>query len=325
MSVVTCGVKRREARYAALVVPQGGRGARQRIKIILAGGLLALTLFAAAAADTFEDGMAAARRGDYAAAIRLWRPLAEQGNANAQGSLGYMYEKGHGVLQNYARAFMWYRKAVDQGNAQAQLNLGSMYENGVGVPQDYARAVVLYRKAADQGLAGAMFFLSLMYSKGLGVPQDYAQAAMWYDRSKNASFEIPSSTTTNGSSEIPLEEQGGTFVLPVLINNAITLSFVVDSGAADVSIPRDVFSTLIRSGTISEADVIGQQNYRLADGSTSVGITFRIRVLKVGNRELENVTGSVAPETGTLLLGQSFLSRFNSWSIDNNRHVLLLN
>ena len=44
--------------------------------------------------------MAAARRGDYAAAIRLWRPLAEQGNANAQGSLGYMYEKGHGVLQD---------------------------------------------------------------------------------------------------------------------------------------------------------------------------------------------------------------------------------
>ena len=63
----------------------------------------------------------------------------------------------------------------------------------------------------------------------------------------------------------------------------------------------------------------------VADGSTVPSATFVIRSLKVGNRLLENVTGSIASAQADLLLGQSFLSRFNSWSIDNKRQVLLLN
>jgi predicted aspartyl protease len=46
--------------------------------------------------------------------------------------------------------------------------------------------------------------------------------------------------------------------------------------------------------------------------------------MKVGDREINNVTGSVAKIEGSLLLGQSFLSRFKSWSIDNERGLLLL-
>jgi hypothetical protein len=46
--------------------------------------------------------------------------------------------------------------------------------------------------------------------------------------------------------------------------------------------------------------------------------------MKVGDKVLENVTGSIAPVEGSLLLGQSFLRRFRSWSIDNTKHVLLL-
>jgi len=103
------------------------------------------------------------------------------------------------------------------------------------------------------------------------------------------------------------------------------LNFTIDSGAADVSIPADVVSTLIRTGTIQDSDFVGQKMYRLADGSTVPSPTFLIRSLKVGNRVLENVLGSVASAKADLLLGQSFLRRFNSWSIDNKRRVLLLN
>jgi predicted aspartyl protease len=52
--------------------------------------------------------------------------------------------------------------------------------------------------------------------------------------------------------------------------------------------------------------------------------TFRIKSLKIGDRVIENVTASTAPAEGSLLLGQSFLNRFKSWSIDNNRQVLVL-
>ena len=62
----------------------------------------------------------------------------------------------------------------------------------------------------------------------------------------------------------------------------------------------------------------------LADGSTVPSQTFRIKSLKVGNKVLENVVGSIASVKGSLLLGQSFLSRFKSWSVDNTKHALLL-
>jgi hypothetical protein len=60
--------------------------------------------------------------------------------------------------------------------------------------------------------------------------------------------------------------------------------------------------------------------------NSSIRAELRIcRSLKVGDRTLENVTGSIAPVDGSLLLGQSFLRRFKSWSIDNQREALILN
>ena len=126
------------------------------------------------------------------------------------------------------------------------------------------------------------------------------------------------------TSVIPMIQDGGTFVVPVTINGQLTLKFVVDSGAADVSIPADVVITLIRTGTITDGDFLGEQTYILADGSKTPSKQFLIRSLKVGDRVLENVTGSVAPVAGSLLLGQSFLSRFKSWSIDNQKRALVL-
>jgi uncharacterized protein len=118
---------------------------------------------------------------------------------------------------------------------------------------------------------------------------------------------IPEVETKGASILVPLGGENGTYVVPVKINRAITLRFVVDSGAADVSIPLDVFSTLVRTGTLQDEDLIGKKTYKLADGSTVSLPTFRIRSLILGSWEIENVTGSVAPVEGALLLGQSFL------------------
>jgi TPR repeat protein len=154
---------------------------KQRITIVLVGGLLALILIGVAIAGPLEDGEAAYRQGDYASAMRLLRPLAGQGNAAAQNSLGVMYAKGQGVPQDYAQALIWYREAADQGNADAQNSLGFVYAAGQGVAQDYAQAVMWWRKAADQGNAKAQSNLGEMYANGWGVPQDYAQAYMWFN------------------------------------------------------------------------------------------------------------------------------------------------
>ena len=68
-------------------------------------------------------GMDAAQRGDYATALREWKPLAEQGNTRARFYLGVMYDKGRGVPQDYKTAVKWFRLAAEQGDADAQTNL----------------------------------------------------------------------------------------------------------------------------------------------------------------------------------------------------------
>jgi gag-polyprotein putative aspartyl protease len=131
-------------------------------------------------------------------------------------------------------------------------------------------------------------------------------------------------TGTPTETLVPLEQDGGTLRVPVRINDAIELKFTIDSGAADVSIPADVASTLVRTGTITDDDFIGNQTFVLADGSTVPSAEFRIRSLRVGTLELRNVTASLADRKGPLLLGQSFLTRLTSWSVDNQRQVLIL-
>jgi predicted aspartyl protease len=131
--------------------------------------------------------------------------------------------------------------------------------------------------------------------------------------------------TAVATARVPLKKIGGTYVVPVEINGSIMLDFTVDSGAADVTVPLDVFYTLTRTGTIKDTDIIGKQTYVLANGSKMQSATFTLRSLKVGDLPtIFRVKGGVAPLQGSLLLGQSFLERFKSWSMDNTKHELLL-
>ena len=49
-----------------------------------------------------------------------------------------------------------------------------------------------------------------------------------------------------------------------------------------------------------------------------------LRELRLGNHVVQNVVATISPPKGDLLLGQSFLSLFGTWAIDNARHVLIL-
>jgi gag-polyprotein putative aspartyl protease len=129
---------------------------------------------------------------------------------------------------------------------------------------------------------------------------------------------------TAHSESIPLIHAHGTLQVPVVINGKISLNFTIDSGATDVSIPASVFSTLTRNGTVSPQDLLDKRLYKLADGSGEISQRFRIRSLRVGTLELRDVIASVGDSGGLLLLGQSFLSRLKSWSIDNERQTLLI-
>ena len=95
-------------------------------KQMIIGGLIAAAQIlgiAGAVAGPWEDGMAAYNRGDYVPAIRLFRPLAEQGNTKAQSVLGVMYHRGQGVARNSVRAFIWFSRAAARGDARAKAEL----------------------------------------------------------------------------------------------------------------------------------------------------------------------------------------------------------
>ncbi len=92
-------------------------------------------------------------RANYATALKIWLPLAEQGDPEAQTYVGEIYEKGLGGSPSYAVAATWYQRAAEQGYATAQVSLGQLYERGLGVPKDVRAALDLYRQASGLGEA----------------------------------------------------------------------------------------------------------------------------------------------------------------------------
>lgn len=154
------------------------------------GGLLAALLlaFTAPARADFQDGLAAYDRGDYAAALEAWRPMAERGNAAAQWRLAGMYRRGESVPQDFAEAFRWHRLAAAQGLAVAQFHLGRMYEVGDGVQRDLLRAYAWYSLAAARYAPGHDREVSAGHRDRIGrrlSPQKLARAQQlagrWHD------------------------------------------------------------------------------------------------------------------------------------------------
>jgi TPR repeat protein len=184
---------------------QGMAGNRLHLRYAYAGGIAAVVLAlgfalglnsapikhaASDAIQTFglaspvqpvDAGTGAYQKGKYETAMRLLRPLAEEGDARAQTTVALMYYHGRGVRQDDAEAVKWFRLAGDQGDAYAQFNLGVMYGEGQGVPKDDTQAAEWYRLAADQNNAQAQYNLGLWYAQGEDGAQDYVSAHMWFN------------------------------------------------------------------------------------------------------------------------------------------------
>jgi len=95
-----------------------------------------------------QSAAAAADRGDYDTAIRLWRQLAARAHGPSQYNLGEMYYAGRGVAQDYGEAAKWYQRAAEQGIPAAQLDVGVAYALGRGVPKDLRKAYMWLSVAA---------------------------------------------------------------------------------------------------------------------------------------------------------------------------------
>lgn len=154
---------------------------RNRAIVLCAIAVLAASCGTSQSLPVSQEGQKHPPRRDVSASpVQGLRLLAEQGNAEAQFSLGLLYDRGRGVPKDKSEALRWYRLAATQGDMFAQNALGDNYWEGTGVPKDDREAVRWWRLAADKGFVPAQHSLGKILSVGgQGVPSDKIQAYMW--------------------------------------------------------------------------------------------------------------------------------------------------
>lgn len=139
--------------------------------------------------EIFEMAMEAYREKNFAAAIKLWEPIAQSGYAAAQYNLGVAHAKGLAVNKDMNQAGQWWQAAAEQGNVDAQYNLGLLYATGNGVEMSMKKAVHWWQMAAAVGDPAAQFNLGMMYARGDGVAKNMDAAMHWWTRSAAQEFQ----------------------------------------------------------------------------------------------------------------------------------------
>jgi hypothetical protein len=122
--------------------------------------------------------------------------------------------------------------------------------------------------------------------------------------------------------EAAITNDAGVKTVLGIINDALRVHLQIDSGASLVQVSPRIVTRLMQLGAPVEFVSLG--SFQLADGSTTFSPIIRLRSLTIGAVTVENVLASEGMDDSAVLLGQSFLERLASWSIDNARGVLVL-
>ncbi|MDD5176373.1 MAG: TonB C-terminal domain-containing protein [Sterolibacterium sp.] len=171
--------------------------------------LLLFALICTEAAADVDGGIAAYKRGEFAAAFAEFSVAAGKDDPFAQNVLGTMYVQGRGVRQDYKLAMDWFYKAQILGFPEAMANLAKMYAQGLGVPQNNAAALQYYREAAFAGFQPAILRMAEIYEKGeLGVAPDATLALAWRVRLRGGPVEA-SKVRVMPATAVATEDQSG--------------------------------------------------------------------------------------------------------------------
>ena len=148
--------------------------------LTIAATVLAASHAALAAAPTTGDPPAASQ--NDALTLSLWLRRAEQGGAEAQFTVGYMYATGKGAPLDYSEAEKWFRLAAAQDHPRGLWAMGQLYENGWGVTRDRMEAFRWYRLAAEKGEPQSQTQVAAFYIEGLVIEQNVPEAITWFRR-----------------------------------------------------------------------------------------------------------------------------------------------
>ncbi|WP_262967254.1 retropepsin-like aspartic protease [Methylobacter psychrophilus] len=123
--------------------------------------------------------------------------------------------------------------------------------------------------------------------------------------------------------EIALTEHNGVYIMPITLNDSITVNGILDTGASEMFIPFNVIALLIQSKSIAIKDILKEGFYKLADGSTKIRERVNITKIVIGNNTFHNISAIVGANNSEILIGQSLLKNL-SYHVDNNKKILTL-
>ena len=159
--------------------------------------------FATSAHADVRAGVTAWEAGDYARAINEWRPLAINGDADAQFNLGQAYKLGRGVQQDLPQASEWFRRAAAQGHLQAEDNLGLvLYELN-----RKADAMPWLQRSAERGEPRAQYVLAAELYNGERISRDPVRAYAFMKRASDAGLQRASAALGQMDQALPLEQR----------------------------------------------------------------------------------------------------------------------
>lgn len=157
----------------------------------------------AAEAATVRAGIEAWQRSDYAGAVAIWLPLAEQGDADAAFNLGQAYRLGRGVSVDLATAQKWLEAAARANHLDAQTTLGLLlFDSG-----SRDSALQWLKKAAERGEPRALLVYGTALFNGDGVARDPVLAYAYVSRSAAQGLEPAKSTLQQLDALLPVEQR----------------------------------------------------------------------------------------------------------------------
>ncbi len=134
----------------------------------------------------FEGGLGTTR--DYKEAMSWFQKATEAGNYLFADNIGWTYCYGRGVARDYGESRRWFSMGSEKGTLFGIYAMGWLYQNGWGVNQDLKEAASRYTRAAEGGYPTAMYQLGWCYQSGTGVAQDYKEAMSWYRKAADAGY-----------------------------------------------------------------------------------------------------------------------------------------
>jgi cell division septation protein DedD len=173
------------------------------VRNYLVAAALLLAFSSPVGAQSVKAGIEAWQHADYSAAVAIWRPLAEKGDADAAFNLGQAYRLGRGVPTNLSIAKSWFERAARQNHVDAQTTLGLLlFQNG-----DQPEGLKWLKAAAEQGEARALLVYGTALFNGDGVTQDQVLGYAFVSRAAAQGLGPAKDTLAQLDTLLPLEQR----------------------------------------------------------------------------------------------------------------------